>query len=152
MRWRVTLSAVIVASCTLSASSSQTRRAESDQQTLTRLEQEWDKAFLSNDVAFVENVLAEEFIATYDDGSRGDKARELKLVAEFNQRIDSSKLDDITIKIYGDTAVVWFTRHLAGPSKGKRLEIKHRYLDVFVWRANRWQCVASQSTKITNPS
>jgi ketosteroid isomerase-like protein len=152
MRWRVTLSAVIVASCTLSASSSQTRRAESDQQMLTRLEQEWDKAFLSNDVAFVENVLADEFIATYDDGSRGDKARELKLVAEFNQRIDSSKLDDITIKIYGDTAVVWFTRHLAGPSKGKRLEIKLRYLDVFVWRANRWQCVASQSTKITSPS
>jgi len=100
-------------------------------------------------VAFIESVLAEEFVSTYGDGTRGDRAKELKLAAEFNQQIDSSTLDEFTVKVYGDTAVVWFTQHMVGPSKGQRLEVTYRYIDVFVMRDGRWQCVASQSTKVT---
>jgi ketosteroid isomerase-like protein len=126
-------------------------RGQSDQDILMQLERRWDAAFLKNDVAFVQSVLADEFMAIYDDGSRGDRARELKLVAEFNQQIDSSIIDDFNVKIYGDTAVVGFTRKLAGPSKGQRLELTLRYLDVFVMRDGRWQCVVSQSTKVGKP-
>ena len=43
--------------------------------------------------------------ATYDDGSRGDKARELALVKDFNQQVDSSTLDEFIVKVNGDTAV-----------------------------------------------
>lgn len=130
----------------------QDRRGQSDQQILIDLEKQWDAAFLKNDVAFVDGVLAQEFVAIYDDGSRGDRTRELKLVEEFNQQIDSSTLDDFLIKIYGDTAVVGFTRTLAGPSKGQRLEYVMRYLDVFVMRGGRWQCVVSQSTRMGKPA
>ena len=76
-------------------------------------------------------------------------AKELALAAEFNQQVDSSTLDDFTVKVYGDTAVVWFSLHLVGPSQGRRLEVNYRYVDVFVWRGGRWQCVATQSTKVT---
>ncbi len=151
MTWREPLFGVLVVACAATASSAQNRRGWSDQQILIQLERDWDAAFLSNDVTLVENILADEFIATYDDGSRGDKAKELKLAADFNQEIESSTLDDFIVKIYGDTAVVRFSRHLAGLSKGRRLEISYSYLDVFVWRANRWQCVASQSTKVAAP-
>lgn len=132
----------------MSPLAAQDLRGLSDQQILTRIEHEWDAAFLRNDVGFVASVLADDFVATYDDGSTGDKARELKLVAEFNQAIESSKLDNFNIRIYGDTAVVAFTRHLVGPSQGRRLEVSFRYIDVFVLRDGRWLCVASQSTKI----
>lgn len=148
MIWRLPLAAAIVAVSAGSTASAQDLRGLSDQQILMRLEREWDAAFLRNDVGFVESVLADEFVATYDDGSTGDKAKELKLVAEFNQMIESSKLDDFTIKVYDKTAVVWFARHLAGPSQGRRLEVSFRYMDVFVLRDGRWLCVASQSTKI----
>jgi ketosteroid isomerase-like protein len=149
MTWRKPLFCVLVAIWALSAVlTAQERGVLSDQDILMQLERDWDAAFLHNDVRFIENVLAEEFLATYDDGSRGDKARELELAAIFNQRIESSVLDEFTVKIYGDTAVVWFSRHLAGPSKGRRLEVTLRYVDAFVYRAGRWQCVASQSTKV----
>ena len=72
----------------------------------------------------------------------------MTLAATSNEQIESSALDDFTVKIYGDTAVVWFTLHLVGPSQGRRLELTLRYLDVFVLREGRWQCVASQSTKV----
>jgi ketosteroid isomerase-like protein len=126
----------------------QSQPARSDQQNLIKLERDWDAAFHRKDVAFIDSVLAEEFVSTYGDGARGDRAKELKLAAEFNQQIDSSTLDEFTVKVYGDTAVVWFTQRMVGPSKGQRLEVTYRYIDVFVMRDGRWQCVASQSTKV----
>ena len=120
-----------------------------DRQILIQIERDWDAAFLRKDIGFIEKVLAEEFIATYGDGSRGDRARELKLAAEFNQQIDSSAVDEFAVKVYGDTAVVWFTQQRTGPSQGRPLTVIYRYQDVFVLRAGRWQCVASQSTKVT---
>ena len=116
-----------------------------------QLERDWDAAFRRNDVAFIDGILAEEFVVTYDDGSRGDRARELALAASFNQKIDSSTLDEFIVKEYGDTAVVWFTLHLVGPSNGQTLELTFRFVDVFVLRATRWQCVSSQSTRVTSP-
>lgn len=117
---------------------------------LIQLERDWDVAFFRNDTAFIDRVLAAEFMATYPDGSRGDRFKELANAAEFNQQIDSSTLDEFTVRVHGDTAIVWFTRRLVGPSKGLRLEVVHRYLDVFVRRDGRWQCVATQSVKLPN--
>lgn len=124
------------------------RPGESDQETLISLERAWNEAFYKNDAAAIEPLLAEEFTATYDDGSRGDKARELALTREFNQQVESSVQEDFTVRIYGDSAVVWFTLRLVGTKQGNRSEIALSYTDVWVLRAGRWQCVSAQSTKI----
>jgi ketosteroid isomerase-like protein len=139
---------VLALACAATSSRAQDRPAQSDQEILIQLEKDWDDAFLRRDAPFIEKILADEFMATYSDGTTGNKAKELMLTAEFNQKIDSSTLDDFTVRVYGDTAVVWFSRHLVGPSQGRRLEVNYRFIDVFVWRGNRWQCVASQSVKI----
>jgi ketosteroid isomerase-like protein len=133
----------------VTASGGQSASVRSDQQILITLERDWDAAFHRKDVAFIDRVLAEEFVSTYGDGSRGDRAKELKLAVDFDQQVDSSTLDEFVVKVYGDTAVVWFTQHLVGPSKGQPLAVTYRYVDVFVMRDGRWQCVASQSTKVT---
>jgi ketosteroid isomerase-like protein len=115
---------------------------------LIQLERDWDAAFFRNDTAFIDRVLAPEFVATYPDGSRGDRNKELSNAASFNQQIESSTLSEFTVQVHGDTAVVWFTRRLVGPSRGRRLLVVHRYLDVFVRRDGRWQCVATQSVRV----
>jgi ketosteroid isomerase-like protein len=117
---------------------------------LIQLERDWDAAFFRNDTAFIDRVLAPEFVATYPDGSRGDRAKELANAAAFNQQIDSSTLDEFNVQVYGETAVVWFRRRLVGPSKGVQLEVVHRYLDVFVRRDGKWLCVATQSVRLPN--
>jgi ketosteroid isomerase-like protein len=121
----------------------------SDQEILIQLERDWVAALQRNDVKFVETVLADEFVATYGDGSRGDRARELKLVADFNQQVDEWTVGEFMVKVYRDTAVVWFTQRMVGPVQGKPTEIVTRYMDVFVMRDGRWQCVGSQSTRVT---
>ena len=154
MTWRAAffclLAVVPAAAPAVSASGSEPQRVRSDQEILTQLERDWDDAFHRKDVGFIENILADEFIATHGDGSRSDKAEELALVAELDQHADSSTLDDFTVKVYGDTAVVWFTQHLIGPSQGQPLAVTYRYVDVFVIREGRWQCVASQSTRVAD--
>jgi len=149
MRWRHAVVCLAAACFAVPCAAAQRGRVQSDQETLVQLEHDWDEAFFAKNLAFIDRVLAEDFIATYDDGARGDKAKELKLATEFNQQVESSMLDDFTVKVYGDTAVVWFTRHLAGLSQGRRLELTFRFTDVFVVRDGRWQCVSSQSTKVT---
>lgn len=130
------------------AIASQTTRVRSDQEILIQLEHDWNDAFYRKDLAFIERVLADEFVATYEDGTLGDKAKELALVAEFNQQVESAIQDDFTVRVYRDSAVVWFTLRLVGIRQGQRAELSLRFTDVFVWRDNRWQCVSSQSTKV----
>jgi ketosteroid isomerase-like protein len=120
----------------------------SEQETLIQLERRWHMAVLANDVEAVEGILADEFVATYDDGSRGDKKKELELVAAFDQQIDASSMDEFLVQIHGGTAVVHFTLRLVGPVQGVPVELALRYIDVWVYRDGRWQCVASQSTRV----
>ena len=119
-----------------------------EEQELIQLERAWDAAFVAEDMRFIERVLADEFVVTYGDGSRGDKAAEMAQTIDFDQRVDSSVLDSFRVRIYGETAVVWFSRHMTGPKSGKIVAVTYRFVDVFVKRAGRWQCVSSQSTKV----
>ena len=148
MPWREPLLCVLAATW-MATAAAQDQPVRSDQQILIQLEHDWDDAFYRKDGRFIENLLADEYVATYDDGSQGDKAKELTQTAEFNQQVDSSTLDDFAVKVYGDTAIVWFTKHLVGPRQGARHEVTYRSTDVFVWRTGRWQCVATQSTKVS---
>ena len=149
MRWlRYVLCCVLAGAWTVVASPSHSQPIKSDQQILIELERGWNEAFYRKDVTFIEDLLADEFMATYDDGSRGDKARELALTAEFNQQVESAIQDDFTVRVYRDTAVVWFTLRLVGIRQGERAEVTFRYTDVWVLRDGQWQCVSTQSTKV----
>jgi ketosteroid isomerase-like protein len=143
---RVLLYCVLAAVCSPTLSASQ--RVESDQEVLIALERRWNEAFYKRDVAFIETLLAEEFIATYDDGRLGDKATELALAAAFNQQVESAIPGEFSVRVYRDTAVVWFTLRLVGIKQGQRSEMALRYTDVWIVRDGRWQCVSSQSTRV----
>jgi ketosteroid isomerase-like protein len=140
---------LVVAVALAVASQVSAQRVKSDQDTLIELEQKWNAAFQGRDAAFIETLLDDDFVVTYDDGTRGDKAKELSLAAAFNQQIDSSRLDEFIIKVYGNTAVVMFTLHLVGPVNGKPTPITYRYVDVWVNRDGVWKCVTSQSTRVS---
>ena len=126
----------------------QSAPVRSDQDILIQLEHDWDAAFHRHDAAFIDRILADEFIVTYDNGVRADRKVELELAKSLNENIESSSLDEFIVKEFGNTAVVWFTLHLVGPINGQRVQNDYRFTDVFVLRDGRWQCVSSQSTHV----
>lgn len=149
MRLRHSLCCILAAAWAVTASAAQRPPAESDQQVLIGLERGWNDAFYRKDIAFIANILADDFVATYDDGNRGDKAKELALAAAFNQQVESAIQDEFTVKVYGDTALVRFTLRLVGIKQGQRSELTLRYTDVWVIREGRWQCVSTHSTRVS---
>jgi ketosteroid isomerase-like protein len=149
MRLRYWLCWALTVACGgVGVGASQRAPVDSDQDVLIALERGWNDAFYRKDVAFIEKLLADEFIATYDDGSQGDKAKELALAAEFNQQVESATQEDFIVKVYRDTAVVWFTLRIVGVRQGQKSELLLRYTDVWVVRDGRWQCVSTQSTRV----
>ena len=131
--------------------SAEEQTAQSAQDVLIDLERGWNDAVYRQDADFVDNLLAEEFVVTYDDGTRADRSHELQLITEFNQAVESATQENFTVRIYGETAVVWFTLRLAGYRQGELIEILLNYTDVWVMRDGRWQCVSSQSTRVREP-
>ena len=75
---RATFVGLFVAASAIVVSPADAQRVRSDQDILMQLERDWDAAFHRHDAAFIETLLADEFVATYDNGVRGDKARELE--------------------------------------------------------------------------
>jgi hypothetical protein len=138
---------IVLLLCASVAAAQSSAPVKSDQDILIELEHNWDAAFHRHDQAFIDRILAEEFVATYDNGVRGDRDLELKL-ALIDENVESSTMDEFIIKEYGNTAVVWFTLHLVGPVNGQRVQNDYRFTDVFVLRDGRWQCVSTQSTKV----
>lgn len=150
MKWQChALCCILAATIANPASAAQQLPVKSDQEVLIELERGWNEAFYRTDVAFIEDLLSDDFIATYDNGSRGDKAKELALTAEFNQQVESAIQDDFTVRVYGETAVVRFTLRLVGIRQGQRAEVTFLYTDVWVLRDGQWKCVSTQSTKVT---
>jgi ketosteroid isomerase-like protein len=147
LTWQRSVLTVVLLACGAAVSSAQ--GVKSDQQMLMDLERQWDDAFRTNNVRFIDSILDPDFLATYDNGTRADRKKELELAASNNQQIDDSDLDDFTIKIYGNTAIVWFTLRLLGPIQGKPVVLTYHYTDVWVLRdGGNWRCVASQSTRV----
>jgi ketosteroid isomerase-like protein len=149
-RRRLLLSSLLAVLAAGGISAAQRTPVRSDQEILIELERAWNEAFYKQDVKTIESLLADEFIATYEDGSRGDRAKEIALARDFNQQIESAIQDDFIVKVYKDSAVVWFTLRVVGIRQGQRAEIALSYTDVWVMRDGRWQCVSTQSTRL-NP-
>jgi ketosteroid isomerase-like protein len=148
---RLAVGCLFLVLCGIRGAAAQSAPVKSDQDILIELEHNWDAAFHRHDAAFIDRILADEFIVTYDNGVRADRTIELELAKTANENIESSTMDEFIVKEFGNNAVVWFTLHLVGPVKGQRVQNDYRFTDVFVLRDGRWQCVSSQSTKIQNP-
>jgi len=148
---RLAVGCLFLVLCGIRGAAAQSAPVKSDQDILIELEHNWDAAFHRHDAAFIDRVLADEFIVTYDNGVRADRTIELELAKTANENIESSTMDEFIVKEFGNNAVVWFTLHLVGPVKGQRVQNDYRFTDVFVLRDGRWQCVSSQSTKVQNP-
>lgn len=69
----------------------------------------------------------------------------------MNGSVTAFKFSDMKVHVYGDVAVVTGQNTIKGTWEDipRNISGPYRFTDVFVKRAGRWQCVASQSSRIT---
>ena len=135
-----------------------TQTLSKDEAELMQIERDIGQANIRRDKAYFERIEADEFIFTDSSGGLTTKAED---VASLDKPAGDFKLvaydvDQMKVKIYGKTAVVWgrSTTTVKGKDKdGKDREIvrSSRFTDVFIKRNGRWQLVAGHASRIPDP-
>lgn len=140
-----------MASCVHSGSVANPAQAESE---LRTLHEQWAAARIAGDVAFLERFYAEELRLQVMNGSVVSRAQDIALFDRVG-RGDADVIrpqyihdDDVTVSLYGDTAVVTGVENLKGTARGVYGEMALRFTNVLVWREGRWQLVLHHSTPV----
>ena len=126
-----------------------TERVTAEQE-LIKLENRWNDAIVKHDWEFFDQILADDYISTDFDGNVGTKADFLEFLRSGESVIASSIVDDMKVRIYGDTAVVTGrTTTVNEQYQGKDLSGQYRWTDTWVkYYLGRWRCVAEQISRI----
>lgn len=119
-----------------------------DERALTGIEQELTDAVLKNDPAPVERHYADTFTFTTPGGEVVNKAQVVANLKSGDLKFESSKVEDMKVRVYGDAAVVTSATTDKGRYKGADVSGRYRWTDVFVRRGGRWQLVAAHGTRV----
>lgn len=115
-----------------------------DKSRIMALENSWNQAELHNDAHAVDLLLADDFVMTVADGYTMNKSQTLASVRDTSYRPDVLQSDDMTVHMYGNTAIVTGAFLEKGKDKGKPFERRGRFTDTWVNLNGEWRCATSQ--------
>jgi ketosteroid isomerase-like protein len=118
------------------------------EQELLQLAQDWADAAVRRDTAKLGHILADEWHLIIPSGEVWTKETYLMLLKTGTLTFESVDNTEMKVRVYGDTAVVTGRGLYQAQYKGVDDSSEERWTDVFVKKNGRWQCVASQSTRI----
>ncbi len=142
-----TLVLLIVAS--ISPANAQTKepyRNDKVERELKELVRRWDVASVNHDVATLDLLLADEFTL-----SGTPKSAYLAFIKAPTTIIESAVSDNFDVRVYKDMAVLIARDTIKLQRNGVAVIEVYRYMDVWVKRGGRWQCVATESYPVKNP-
>ena len=123
-------------------------KGENVEQKLIALENEWADASVRHDWAFLERMLADDYVQSNWDGTLVTKAEVLVSDKSGEYVVTSAVNDEMKDRVYGDAAVVTGRWTAKETFKGKDTSGQYRWTDTWINKAARWQCVASHNSKI----
>lgn len=120
-----------------------------DEELLLSIQQQLAQAWVRRDQGFIERVLAPEWSVTQADGTIRSRATVLHdaFVAR-TVSIESMVVEDVTVTLLGDTAIVRGRTQATGMVGDQRGSARLRFTDTFIKRSGQWQAVASHATTL----
>ena len=104
----------------------------------------WDEASVKGDAATLDRLLADEF--SFVGGVRRAAYLESVKAKTADTFVESAESSELQVQVYGDTAVVTGVDTVKGKNRGQAYENTYLYMDLWVKRAGRWQCVKAYSS------
>jgi len=120
----------------------------SDERELTQLVKDLNAALVKADIAFLDKVLAQDFMHYRPQGDVENKAQYLEHRKTGGVKFESLVADDIKVRFYGDAAIVTYRSTAKGKDQHGTIDEQRLWTRVFVRRDGRWQLVHSQGTSI----
>jgi ketosteroid isomerase-like protein len=117
-------------------------------QALIDLENQWVGALVKSDAATLDSIFADTYVDTDEHSHRTDKQGVLSVLKSGELKLDSIKLSDMQVYVYGDAAVVTGSSSQDGNFKGQSLASKIIFTDTFVRQNGKWRAVASHRSSV----
>ena len=121
---------------------------EGTTQALIDLENKWVGALVKSDAATLNSIFADTYVDTDEHGHRTDKQGVLSVLKSGELKLESIKLSDMRVYVYGDAAVVTGSSSQAGNFKGQSLAATIVFTDTFVRQNGKWRAVASHRSSV----
>jgi ketosteroid isomerase-like protein len=131
--------------------SSQNAKAQSTEaasQALVELENKWVDALAKSDIAALGLILADTYVDTDEQGHQTDREGLFSILKSGDLKVESIKLSDMHVHIYGDAALVTGKGVQAGSFKGQPINNTVVFTDTFVKRNGKWKAVASHRSVV----
>jgi len=141
------LSVIGSASCGLRVVGSSVSNEETEQE-IRLLENRLREAALAGATAVLNDLLADDYTNTNAYGVVRHKAQVIADIESGDFSFEAISLDDISISLYGDSAVLTAKRTVRGRARGSDPSGQFRQIRVFAKRHGRWQAVMLQMTRI----
>jgi len=125
--------------------------AGNSEEVLLKAEHNWAKAVVDRDTPFVDRILGDDFVGWDYEGKHYSKADSKHDLSSGEWTTTSLHINDINVRVYGNTAVVTSQAIRKGEYKGHDNTGQFRWIKVYVKRRGQWQVVAQQSTRISAP-
>ena len=120
----------------------------SDVATLTRLSDDWDKAIVRKDEKSIAGNMAEDFRIIDGYGNVDAKKGFVADILDPKLTIDPYTVEEFSVRLYGDTALLSGRTHMTGKHDGKPFESNYRYIDIYVRTKGEWKIVSVQITRL----
>jgi ketosteroid isomerase-like protein len=136
----------VLALCVVSLSLAAGQSATTVEDEIKKLEQDWAQAVSKRGVAALDQYAADDILMTAPGGRVMDRVQYKTDLSSGDLNFESMELSDMTVHVYGGTAVVVGTHNLHGTYKGQDISGRYRFTGTWVKRNGKWQVVARAST------
>ena len=124
---------------------------QTDEQAITQLFEDGDRALISGEVAELTRIYAEDYVQYDERGVRSTRDELIERLASGKLRFLSMHSTARIIRLLSeDIAVVHGSEEDEIEREGLRSRVSYVYMDVVAKRAGRWEIVASQLARIAN--
>lgn len=137
-----------LALCVVARAEQTSSPASSDEDTIRKIEQEWAEALVKRDQATIDRCESPDWTLTDPEGALMTKAQADADLKNGVIAFESYHLDDLKVRVYGDTAVVFGLETEKSKYKGQDTSGQYRFTDVLLKRDGRWLAVATHVTKV----
>lgn len=144
----ILLAVTLLASALLSGFGQEKKATSAVEETVLKLEQQWDDALIKSDTAALDRLYDERLIYTHSNAKVDNKTSYLQAIQSGATKYESMKRDDIKVTVYGQTALVTCHWEVHVSAQGKKIDTNARYLHVWIRQPAGWKLVAHEATRI----
>jgi ketosteroid isomerase-like protein len=172
MKRNLALAAIVITSSSFISCTAEQKEANSNRQTgnitftsaqstgsaeqeVAQMERDWSAAMSRQDIATIEQMMAEDIVTNGPDGikNKAERLEEIKKEFEPNKKNGVVKvtenLDYVKAAAYGDVIISYGHFHWKDENSNKVETGKSTFTDVAVKRNGRWQFVSMSTINVT---